>query len=364
MRFIREFRNSALAGSLAEEINRLTGGREFNLMEVCGTHTVSIFRSGLRSLLPPSLRLISGPGCPVCVTPQQTIDTIIARARVPDTIITTFGDMLNVPGTASTLREERSRGAEIRMVYSPLESLALARANPEKRVVFLAIGFETTIPTAAATALEARRTGLDNFFLVPAGRLIPPAMEFLLSDDEVRIDGFLCPGHVSVIIGMEPYRKIAEEFKVPCVVAGFEPLDILGAIRELLLLIREGKGEARNLYPRAVREEGNPRARMILEEVFRVTDAEWRGLGIIPRSGLSLRPAFRTFDIDRIQPIEIPPVKEDPRCICGRILRGTDEPEACPAFRTACTPSHPLGPCMVSSEGTCGAWYRYGKFHR
>ena len=361
MRFISEFRDPDRTRVLAEEIKRLLSGRKISLMEVCGTHTVSIFRSGLKSLLPSSLRLISGPGCPVCVTPQKKIDTIIAYARQPDTIITTFGDMLNVPGTESSLREEKSRGADIRMVYSPLESLALARDNPEKKVIFLAIGFETTIPTAAATIIEAEKSGLDNLFLIPAGKLIPPAMEFLLSQGDAGINGFLCPGHVSAIIGTAPYRKIAEKFGVPCVVAGFEPIDILAAIGELLLLIKEGRPEVRNLYPRVVREGGNSLAQKLVDEVFQIADTEWRGLGVIPGSGLQLSPKFEKYDISLIEPVEITPSRENPACICGDILRGVSEPPDCPAFKNSCSPDHPLGPCMVSSEGTCAAWYRYGR---
>ena len=360
MKYLNEFRDPERTGRLVEEIELLLEGREIRLMEVCGTHTVSIFRSGLKSLLPASLRLISGPGCPVCVTPQRKIDTIIAYARKPDTIITTFGDMLKVPGTEASLREEKSRGADIRMVYSPLESLAVARNNPEKKVIFLAIGFETTIPTGAATIIEAAKSGLDNYFLIPAGKLIPPAMEFLLSQGDAGIDGFLCPGHVSAIIGTKPYRAIAEKFGVPCVVAGFEPVDILAAIRELLVLIKDGRAEVKNLYPRVVREDGNPRAREIMDEVFQVADTEWRGLGIIPKSGLRLRPELEKYDISLTEPVEIPPSRENPGCICGEILRGVSEPPDCPAFKDACTPDHPLGPCMVSSEGTCAAWYSYG----
>jgi len=361
MKYLSEFRDPTRTRALAQEIERLLSGRNIRLMEVCGTHTVSIFRSGLKSLLPSSLRLISGPGCPVCVTPQKKIDTIIAYARRTDTIITTFGDMLNVPGTESSLREEKSRGADIRMVYSPLESLTIAHDNPEKKVIFLAIGFETTIPTGAATVIEAQKAGLDNFFLIPAGKLIPPAMEFLLSQGDAEIDGFLCPGHVSVIIGTKPYLKIAKKFGVPCVVAGFEPIDILAAIRELLILINEGRAEVRNLYPRVVREEGNPLARKIMDEVFQPADTEWRGLGVIPQSGLRLRHEFEKYDISLADPVEIPPSRENPSCICGEILRGVSEPPDCPAFKKACLPTHPLGPCMVSSEGTCAAWYRYGK---
>lgn len=361
MKYLSEFREPLRTKALAKQIELLLSGREIRLMEVCGTHTVSIFRSGLKSLLPPSLRLISGPGCPVCVTPQKKIDTIIAYARRPDVIITTFGDMLNVPGTESSLRKEKSHGADIRMVYSPLESLALARSNPDKKVIFLGIGFETTIPTGAATVIEARKSGLDNFFLIPAGKLIPPAMEFLLDQGDAGINGFLCPGHVSVIIGTGPYRKIAEKFGIPCVVAGFEPLDILAAIRELVRMLKEGKPEVRNLYPRVVREEGNPRAREVMDEVFQPADTEWRGLGVLPKSGLLFQPKFGRYDISRTDPVDLPPSRENPSCICGEILRGVNVPPDCPVFKGACTPAHPLGPCMVSSEGTCAAWYRYGR---
>ncbi|MFH1038357.1 MAG: hydrogenase formation protein HypD [PVC group bacterium] len=362
MKLLDSFYDPVLARKLAGDIGRIAGDRRFNLMEVCGTHTVSIFRSGLRSLLPPSLRLLSGPGCPVCVTPREIIDEIIIRSRQPGTVIATFGDMLNVPGAESTLRKEKSRGADVRMIYSPLEGLRLARENPGKKVIFLAIGFETTIPSAAAAVLEAEKSGIGNFFVLPAGRLIPPAMEFLLSGDDVKIDGFLCPGHVSVIIGTKPYRKIAERFHTPCVIAGFEPLDILAAIRELLVMITGGAGGVRNLYPRAVREEGNPRARKVMETVFQVTDAQWRGLGIIPASGISLRPAFGKHDAGWLEPVELPAAPPDSRCICGRILRGAAVPVDCPVFGTGCIPSSPLGPCMVSSEGTCAAWFRYGNY--
>ena len=360
MNLLESFHDPVLARKLAEDIRRLAGNKRFNLMEVCGTHTVSIFRSGLRSLLPPSLRLLSGPGCPVCVTPQAVIDEVIARSRTPQTVIATFGDMLNVPGTESTLRQEKGRGADVRMIYSPLETVALARENPEKKVIFLAIGFETTIPTAAAAVLSAEKAGIDNLYVIPAGRLIPPALEFLLESDEVGIDGFLCPGHVSVIIGMEPYRKIAERFKVPCVIAGFEPLDILAAVRELAFMITTGASGVKNLYPRAVHEDGNPRAREAMDTVFQAADAQWRGLGTIPASGMELRPAFRDFDAGGLEPVDLPESKPDPRCLCGRILRGVAVPADCPVFGIDCTPAHPLGPCMVSSEGTCAAWWRYG----
>lgn len=361
MKFLNEFRNPSLAGKLARRIADESRGQRFTLMEVCGTHTVSIFRSGLKTLLPSSVHLLSGPGCPVCVTPQQSIDKIIAYARKPGTIITTFGDMLDVPGSTSSLHREKSRGADIRLIYSPLKCLELARAHPREKVIFLAIGFETTVPTAAATVLEARKSGLKNLFLLSAGKLIPPAMEAILEGGESRIDGFLCPGHVSVIIGEKPYRKIARRHKVPCVIAGFEPLDILLAIRELVLLIRERKPEVKNLYPRAVREDGNPKAREIIREVFQVKDSAWRGLETIPESGFFLRPAYRDFDIEKVEAVEVPPPRKNLRCICGEILRGVKEPEDCPSFGRDCTPSHPFGPCMVSSEGTCSAWFKYGE---
>ncbi len=354
------FRDPVRARELAEDIRRIAGGRSLQLMEVCGTHTVAIARSGLRSLLPPGIRLISGPGCPVCVTPQPVIDGMIARSAQPENILATFGDMLNVPGSFSTLREEKARGGDVRIVCSPLAALRLARENPRRRVIFPAIGFETTVPTAAAAVLEAEETAVGNFFLITAGRLIPPALKFLLSDPEVRIDGLLCPGHVSAIIGLEPYRKIARRYQVPCAVAGFEPVDILGAVRELVRQAAEGKSEAVNLYRRAVREGGNPKARRVMGKVFRPAAAGWRGLGEIPASGLTLRPAYRRFDIDRVSPIEIPPAKKDPGCICGRILRGLSDPADCPRFGAGCEPRRPLGPCMVSAEGACAAWFRYG----
>lgn len=345
---------------MAGDIRRRAGGRSLRLMEVCGTHTVAIARSGLKSLLPEGIRLISGPGCPVCVTPQESIDRMIARAGRPETILATFGDMLRVPGTSSSLQEAKAGGADVRIVYSPLQALKLARDNPGRRVVLPAIGFETTHPAVAAVVEEAQKAGLDNFFLIAAGRLIPPALEYLLSDPALRIDGLLCPGHVSVIIGLAPYRELALRHRVPCAVAGFEPVDILGAVRELVRLATAGRGEAVNLYPRAVRAGGNPKARRMMERVFKPADAKWRGLGMIPSSGLTLRPAYQRFDIDRVDPIEVPPPAEDPSCICGRVLRGLADPVDCPRFGAGCDPRRPLGPCMVSVEGACAAWFRYG----
>ncbi len=354
------FRDPVRARDLAEDIRRRSRGRNLRLMEVCGTHTVAIARSGLKSLLPKGIRLISGPGCPVCVTPQGVIDRMIARAGRPDTVLATFGDMLRVPGTSSSLQEQKAEGADVRIICSPLQALDLARAHPGRRVILPAIGFETTQAPLAAAVREAEASGLDNFFLIAAGRLIPPALEFLFSDPEIGIDGLLCPGHVSVIIGLGPYRELARRYRVPAVVAGFEPVDILGGIRELVGLAAAGRAEAVNLYPRAVREEGNPRARREIERVFEPVDAEWRGMGVIPVSGLVLRESYRRFDIDWVDPIEIPPPVEPPGCICGQVLKGAAVPADCPRFGTGCDPSRPLGPCMISAEGACAAWFRYG----
>ncbi len=359
MKYLSEFRDPALARKLAGRIEEECGGKRISLMEVCGTHTVAIFRSGLKALLPPNLRLLSGPGCPVCVTPLSTVDKIIEYARQPDTIVATFGDMLNVPGSSSSLRQEKSGKADIRLIYSPLECLDLARSHPGKSVILLAIGFETTTPTAAATVLEAKKQGISNLFILSGGKLIPPAMSALLEDGKSRIDGFLCPGHVSVIIGKKPYAEIAKRFRTPCVIGGFEPLDILLAIRELVGLVGKGEAKVKNRYPRAVRDGGNPNARRTVEKVFEVKDSKWRGLGTIPKSGLFLRPEYRGFDIESVRPLEVASAGENPGCLCGEILRGVKEPPDCPSFKTTCNPSRPLGPCMVSSEGSCSAWYKF-----
>ncbi len=386
---------------LSQAIAAAARGQTFALMEVCGTHTVSIFRSGLRSLLPETIRLVSGPGCPVCVTPVEYLDRLIALARRPKTVIATFGDLMRVPGSRSSLAKERARGADVRLVYSPLDSVRIAAAERGKRVVLAAVGFETTMPAVAAAVLEAEKLGLDNYFILPGGRMIAPAMESLLArtgedrsaghcqdpersegDEAISpsrrrgdrfaslslttravekplrgIDGFICPGHVSVVTGMEPYERIARRYKVPCAVAGFEAEDILLAVLTLVRMIREGKAGAANLYTRAVRTEGNRRAQDLLRRVFRAGDAPWRGLGTIPGSGFALKDEFRRFDARTAIPLRLPPAREDPRCRCGEVLTGRIVPPACPAFARRCTPDRPLGPCMVSSEGACAAWF-------
>jgi hydrogenase expression/formation protein HypD len=329
-------------------------------MEVCGTHTMAIARFGLKELLAPTVRFISGPGCPVCVTSAHDLDLLMAIAREPGVVLATFGDMIRVTGSRSSLEKERARGAEVKIVYSPLEALELAKAHPDKKVVMAGVGFETTTPTIAGTIQMAARQELSNFFVFSAHKVIPPAMMALLQLGEVRLDGFLCPGHVSVIIGTAPYGPVAEGFGVPCVISGFEPVDILQATLKLVELAEGSRAEVAVEYGRAVHPEGNPRARAIMEDVFEPADAEWRGFGVIPGSGLKLRDKYEAFDAMRVFDPQVEPASEPPGCSCGEILRGIAEPGDCPLFGMSCTPESPVGPCMVSSEGSCAAAYRYG----
>lgn len=336
-------------------------GRSVRLMEVCGTHTMTAFRSGLRSLLPPNVALLSGPGCPVCVTPDDFIDRAIAIARRP-AIITTFGDLLRVPGTESSLERERARGADIRVVYSALDALALARKHPDRNIVFLGVGFETTAPTVAWAIRQAARDGIDNFLVLSAHRTMPRAMAALLHGGEVVIDGFLCPGHVSAIIGLRPYAFICRDYALPCVVAGFEADDMLAAIEMLLKQIAEGRSQVENQYTRGVSADGNLEAQAIMTEVFEPCDVEWRGLGMIPLSGLGIREAYRAHDAQAVlMPQPSAKLAKHTACLCGDVLRGAKLPTACPLFRTACTPETPVGACMVSSEGACAAYYKYAR---
>lgn len=358
MRFIDEFRNSAAGRGLAARIQE-KNVRPINLMEVCGTHTVAIFKHGIRQLLPEKINLLSGPGCPVCVTPNADIDKAIALAKNAQVILTTFGDMMKVPGSYSSLSQVKAVGADIRVVYSILDALKIAENNSRKSVVFFGVGFETTSPTTASAILEAERLGIDNFFFLSVHKLIPPAMRALLDSDEVHIDGFICPGHVSTIIGSQPYEFIPREYGIPCVIAGFEPLDILQAIDMLLEQISAEEPRVDIQYRRAVRKEGNPIALKYLSTVFDVTDARWRGIGIIPKSGLKLGQRYERFDADCAFKIVTRPPKEAAGCCCGDILRGVSTPHECGLFAKACTPEHPVGPCMVSTEGTCSVWYLY-----
>ncbi len=340
---------------LAEKISR-----PVRLMEVCGTHTVTAFRSGLRTLLPDGVSLLAGPGCPVCVTPGKYIDWIIAVAQQPDTVVATFGDMVRVPGTETSLEKVRALGAGLRLVYSPVDALNEAARNPDTRIVFFGIGFETTAPTVAWTIREAARRGLNNYSVLCAHKTMPVAMAGLLSGGEVRIDGYMCPGHVSVIIGARAFDFISREYKKPCVVAGFEPGDMALAIEMLLRQLAENRAEVEIEYRRSVGREGNPEALAAIDEIFEECEAEWRGLGTIPRSGLKIREKFAAHDASKLfSDIEPAASAENPGCICGDVIRGARTPHDCPLFRKVCTPASPVGACMVSGEGTCSTYYKY-----
>ncbi len=330
-------------------------------MEVCGTHTMSIFRYGLRGLLPEGLSLVSGPGCPVCVTSQGDIDLIIKLSNEPEIIISTFGDLLRVPGSNGSLMEARANGARVNVVYSPSESLEICKKNPEKEVVFIAIGFETTIPTVAATILEAKAKGIKNFSILCLHKTMPEALRTLLKDEELGVDGLLAPGHVSAIIGARPYRMLSREFNMPIVIAGFEPADILQGILLLLRQLNEGKACVQNGYKRAVPEEGNPRALSLIKEVFEPCESNWRGLGKIDGSGLKLKKEYEEFDAMKRFGLSFLPSREPKGCLCGEIIKAKALPIECHLFNRACTPLSPVGPCMVSSEGTCSAFYKYGR---
>lgn len=358
MKYLSEFRNGAAAAQMVEQMRR-RDPIPMTIMEVCGTHTVSIFRNGIRQLLPEQINLISGPGCPVCVTANRDIDWALAAARRPEVILATFGDMLKVPGSFSSLQRARAEGADIRLVYSTLDALEIARANPGRQVVFFGIGFETTAPTIACSILEAAETGLSNYFVYSVHKVMPPPMRALVESGEVNIDGFLCPGHVSTIIGSEPYQFLARDHGIPCVIAGFEPLDVLQAVDMLMAMREEGRAEVAIQYRRVVRPEGNPVALEQLYRVFEPADAEWRGMGVIPGSGLAIREEYATFDAARALQVDPGPLREHAGCRCGEVLRGVIQPPQCKLYGRVCTPENPVGPCMVSSEGTCATWYQF-----
>jgi len=333
--------------------------RPVQVMEVCGTHTVSIFRSGIRSVMPDNLRLVSGPGCPVCVTAQRHIDAAIQLSELENVILATYGDMVRVPGRLGSLEQRRARGADVRVVNSTRSALRLAEEHADKQVVFIAVGFETTAPATAAALEEAKQRGLDNFTVLAAHKLIVPAMLALMEGGDVPIDGFLCPGHVSVVIGADAYRPVVERFRVPCVVAGFEPAGILSALVVLLGRIAKGEAVLDNAYPAAVTPHGNATAQQLIERVFVPSDTPWRALGVIPASGLELRPAYRRFDALQRFSIQLGEDVDHPACRCGEVIQGRVDPNKCQLFGTECTPTNPVGPCMVSSEGSCSAWYKY-----
>jgi hydrogenase expression/formation protein HypD len=366
VKYVDEFRDARAIEAITAELRTLVEpGSHVKLMEVCGGHTHAIYRHGLDQLLPPEVELVHGPGCPVCVIPMGRVDDAISIAERPDVIFTSFGDMLRVPGgRRRSLLEAKARGADIRVVYSPLDALDLARANPGREVVFFAVGFETTAPATALTLLQARRHGVRNFSVFCNHVLIAPALRAILDAPETQIDGFVGPGHVSTVIGTRPYDFIASEYSRPVVVSGFEPTDILQAVALLLRQLRAGRAEVENQYGRVVRDEGNRGAVAALEYVFAVRDDfEWRGLGAIPHSGFRIADELSEWDAE--ERFEVPGARiEDPKaCRCGDVLRGMAKPYECGVFGTACTPEKPLGTCMVSSEGACAAYYAYGR-HR
>lgn len=355
MRYVDEFRSPELLKGQLERIKSLPGRVSF--MEVCGTHTMAISRAGLRPLLAPRVDLVSGPGCPVCVTAERDMGHAIALAGEEDAVLATFGDMMRVPGPRGTLAEAASRGAEVKVVYSPLDALRMAEGDPRRKVVFLGVGFETTAPTVAASLLLAKEGGISNYYVLCLHKLIPPALSALVEMEDFSIDGFILPGHVSAVLGSRAYSFLVEEYGIPCAIAGFEATDILRAI--FLLLEMRGKGPAVDIeYSRAVRPEGNRRAREIMERVFEPADAEWRGLGVIPGSGLVLREEFRAHDAG-IWEVEVPEPQRESACRCGDILCGKIKPPQCPLFARSCNPENPYGPCMVSTEGTCASYYLY-----
>jgi hydrogenase expression/formation protein HypD len=351
------FHDPEIARHLAARIARSVD-KPVRFMEVCGTHTVSIFRSGIRSLLPETISLLSGPGCPVCVTAQGEIDAFIDLTRQPDTIVATFGDLIRVPGSGSSLQREKAEGADVRIVYSTFDAVELARENPDKRVAFLGVGFETTAPTVAAAILAAHQQQLANFSVVSAHKTVPPALNALAAGG-LNIDGFLLPGHVSVIIGLEAYRPFFDAHQLPCVVAGFEPTDLLQSIAMLVDQTASGRPALKNAYSRAVSDDGNAKARKVMDTVFETVDADWRGLGTIADSGLAIRDEFADYDAVKVLDIRLQPAAAPKGCACGEILTGVKIPPQCPLYQTVCNPMAPVGPCMVSSEGTCAAYYRY-----
>jgi hydrogenase expression/formation protein HypD len=320
---------------------------------------MAIFRHGIRTLLPENIELVSGPGCPVCVTAMEDIDRSIKLARIPDLIVTTFGDMLRVPGSSSSLDQEKGKGADVRMVYSTFDALKIAEENPDRTAAFLGIGFETTAPTVAAAIAAAHDRGLSNFSVLSAHKLLPPAMDALISGGQLKINGFICPGHVSTIIGTAAYEAVVERYGIPCVIVGFEPVDILEGILMLVEQIEKGNPRVEIQYKRAVTPQGNQGALRVMNEIFEPCDSRWRGLGMIPGSGLAIRDSFQDFDAGKRFEISVDPAEEPPGCRCAEVLRGAVKPFDCKLFRKSCTPKNPVGACMVSSEGTCAAYFKY-----
>ncbi len=358
MKYLDEYRDAGAAQTLAREIARTTT-RPWSLMEVCGGQTHAIVKFGIDELLPKEITLVHGPGCPVCVTPVELIDKALQIAARPEVIFCSFGDMLRVPGSTTDLLSVKAGGGDVRMIYSPMDAVSLAQDNPSKEVVFFAVGFETTAPTTAMAVYQAAREGLKNFSLLVSHVLVPPAIEAMLRSPDCRVQGFLAAGHVCTVMGCEEYVPIAAKYHVPIVVTGFEPLDILQGVLMCIRQLESGRAEVENQYSRSVRREGNRPAQELIREVFQVIPRKWRGIGQIPRSGLGLREAYAAFDAERKFGLADLRVEESSECLSGLVLQGKIKPHECPAFGTRCTPEHPLGATMVSSEGACAAYYRY-----
>jgi hydrogenase expression/formation protein HypD len=360
MRFVDEYRSEADAQKLVAAIGRITT-RPWTIMEICGGQTHTLIKSGIDRMLPEAITLVHGPGCPVCVTPLELIDRAIAIARRPEVIMTSFGDMLRVPGSQTDLLSVKAQGGDVRMVYSPLDAVKLAQKHPNRQVVFFAVGFETTAPGNAMSVWQARQLGLTNFSILPSHVLVPPAMEAILSAPGNLVQGFLAAGHVCSVMGYWEYEPLAEKYRLPIVVTGFEPLDLLQGIYMTVLALEEEHWGVENQYSRAVTREGNVPAQRLISQVFEVTDRKWRGIGVIPQSGYRLKPEFAAFDAEQRFGVAEVTAAESSVCIAGEIMRGIKKPHDCPAFGTLCTPEHPLGAPMVSSEGACAAYYQYGR---
>jgi len=358
VKFIDEYRRSELAKGLVRRIHQ-NSTKKARLMEFCGGHTVTILKHGIRQLLPPTIEMLSGPGCPVCVTDNADLDKAIALAQIPGVILTTFGDMLKVPGSRSSLQRVKADGADVRIVYSTIDALQIAQENPAKRVVFLGIGFETTAPTIAASVLQAEQEGISNYYVLSLHKLCPPVIKALLDSGEVKLNGLICPGHVSAIIGSRPWEFIARDYGIPCVVSGFEPLDVLQCVDMLVAQIENDESKVEIAYRRGVRPGGNQRALELMDRVFEACTARWRGMGPVSDSGLRLKREFERFDAEFAFEFDPGPTLEPKGCLCGDILRGVKTPPDCQLFAQVCTPESPVGPCMVSSEGSCAAHYFY-----
>ncbi len=359
LKLLDRFRDPELCRALLEKLDKELEG-ELRFMEVCGTHTVAIFQSGLRSLLPEGIVHLSGPGCPVCVTHESEVNAFLDLAGRDDVIIATFGDLMRVPGHGGrNLKAAQADGARVSVIYSPFDALKIAKENPDDTVVFLGVGFETTAPTIAATMTMARAQGISNFRVLPFHKTVPVALAALMDDTATRIDGFILPGHVSTVIGLEPYNYIAADYDRSAIVTGFEPVDILQSLLDMVRWRNKGEAHVANNYRRAVSDEGNAKAREVLYDVFEISDALWRGIGLIPGSGLEIREEWADMDAKREFGVEITEAPPLPGCKCGQVLKGILSPDQCPLFKKACTPANPVGPCMVSTEGSCAAYYKY-----